>query len=167
VNGRFYIGVHKQEGVEFDGYLGSGVALQRAVKKYGVDSFLRETLYSYDILEEAYEKEKELVNSDFVKEKKNYNLSSGGRGLAGNKLTNEESRKKMSLAQQNRSKETRKKMGLVHKGKCPWNKGITHSDETRTKISLSRKGKTHSDETKKKISLPVKEEKYQKKLERK
>jgi hypothetical protein len=35
VNERFYIGVHKQEGIEFDGYLGSGKALQNAINKYG------------------------------------------------------------------------------------------------------------------------------------
>lgn len=86
--GKLYIGVHKTEDPDiFDGYLGSGVYVnqsstymfpktpfQYAVKKYGVNAFKRSTLYVYDTAEEAFKKEKELLNKDFVKLSYNYNL---------------------------------------------------------------------------------------------
>jgi len=43
VNNKFYIGYHYQE-VDpfiFDGYLGSGVKLLKAINKYGADKFSR------------------------------------------------------------------------------------------------------------------------------
>ena len=51
--------------------------------------------------------------------------------------------------------------GIYKRIKLPWNKGLTHTEETKKKISLAHKGmthggmtgKTHTEETKKKISL--------------
>ena len=43
-NGNFYIGVHKQYCEGFDGYLGSGTGLKRAIKKYGKENFKYEKL---------------------------------------------------------------------------------------------------------------------------
>ena len=89
-NGKIYIGVHKTENPEiFDGYLGNGIyigyklkhpetAFQYAVKKYGYSSFVRNILYIYDTQEEAYNKEAEIVNLDFVKRRDNYNTAIGG-----------------------------------------------------------------------------------------
>ena len=83
INGinRIYIGVHKtQDPAIFDGYIGCGVyiqqpstykypksAFQYAVKKYGIKSFKREILFIYDNMEDAYKKEAEIVNTDFIK----------------------------------------------------------------------------------------------------
>lgn len=79
INGKLYIGVHKTLNPDvFDGYIGNGVKIgyslqnpktvyQHALKKYGYDNFIRTTLFIYDTLEEAYIKEGELVNSEFVK----------------------------------------------------------------------------------------------------
>lgn len=44
VNGRIYIGQHWCDTDEFDGYLGSGVSLTNAIKRYGRNNFKRETL---------------------------------------------------------------------------------------------------------------------------
>lgn len=44
VNGKIYIGQHRCDTDEFDGYLGSGVSLLNAVKRYGRRNFKRETL---------------------------------------------------------------------------------------------------------------------------
>ena len=41
LNGRFYLGMHSTEDLD-DGYLGSGVAIQRAVRKYGKENFSKE-----------------------------------------------------------------------------------------------------------------------------
>lgn len=89
---RIYIGVHQTENPNiFDGYIGCGVyvnkpssymypktAFQYAVKKYGTDAFVRYILYIYDSRDEAYNKEAEIVNKDFVKLSHVYNISLGG-----------------------------------------------------------------------------------------
>lgn len=51
---------------------------QYAVKKYGVNSFKRQILFVYDIKEEAYKKEAELVTLDFIKQDHVYNACLGG-----------------------------------------------------------------------------------------
>ena len=92
VNKKIYIGVHKTENPDkFDGYLGCSVratqpstymnpktAFQYAVKKYGTDKFSRSILYVYDTAEEAFNKEKELVTTEFIKLDTNYNMIEGG-----------------------------------------------------------------------------------------
>src|SRR3990167_2537894 len=59
VNGKHYIGSHK--GTHNDSYLGSGVALKAAIKKYGVENFKREVLFEADSAAEMYAKEAELI----------------------------------------------------------------------------------------------------------
>lgn len=94
INGinRIYIGVHQTKDPEiFDGYIGCGcythqpstymypkTAFQYAVKKYGPESFKRETLFIYDTIEEAFKKESEIVDSTFLKQPHVYNMTLGG-----------------------------------------------------------------------------------------
>lgn len=92
-NNRIYVGVHKTNDPEiFDGYLGCGVHVnqpstymypktpfQCAVKKYGTDAFKRITLYEFDSEEEAYKKEAEIVDLNFLKLNYTYNASLGGK----------------------------------------------------------------------------------------
>jgi len=92
VNNKTYIGVHQTEDPnKFDGYIGCGVkitmpstymnpktAFQAAVKKYGIKNFKRITLYVFDKAEDAYNKEKEIVDETFIKQDSNYNLILGG-----------------------------------------------------------------------------------------
>ena len=79
LNGKFYVGVHKTKKLQ-DSYFGSGIAIKNAIKKYGKQNFIKEILFIYDNEEEAYEKEKEIVNEDFVKRKDTYNKTLGGVG---------------------------------------------------------------------------------------
>jgi hypothetical protein len=79
-NNKIYIGIHKQEGFEFDGYFGSGILLNTSIKKYGQQNFVRETLFIYDDLILARNKEREIVTEAFCKMNNNYNLSVGGTG---------------------------------------------------------------------------------------
>lgn len=94
INGinRIYVGVHQTENPEiFDGYIGCGVyvnkpssyrnphtVFQYAVKKYGTDAFIRTTLFVFDNKHDAYEKEKEIVNKDFISQSHVYNMIVGG-----------------------------------------------------------------------------------------
>jgi hypothetical protein len=80
ITGKFYIGVHKSE-KEFDEkYYGSGIYLQRAIKKYGIENFKTEVLSYCDSEEEMYNLEKEVVNDVFIKSPHNYNMKIGGKG---------------------------------------------------------------------------------------
>lgn len=92
VNNKVFIGVHGTENPEgFDGHLGCGIKttmsstfmkprtpLQYAVKKYGVKNFRRITLYVYDNVEDAYKKEREIVDENFIQQESNYNYVLGG-----------------------------------------------------------------------------------------
>ena len=62
INGKYYIGVHK--GTKYDGYLGSGKLIKKAISKYGVENFNKEILFEFNTKDEAYSKEKELVVSE-------------------------------------------------------------------------------------------------------
>lgn len=94
INGinRIYIGVHQTEnpGI-FDGYIGCGVYVnqpstymypktpfQYAVKKYGTNSFKRGILFIFESKKEAYDKEKEIVDINFLKQPHVYNACLGG-----------------------------------------------------------------------------------------
>jgi hypothetical protein len=77
VNGKIYIGAHKTENIN-DGYMGSGVAVKKAIKKYGKDSFEKRILLECSSEESMYEKEAELVTEDFIRKPEVYNNSIGG-----------------------------------------------------------------------------------------
>ena len=91
VNGKIYIGKHITEDPN-DRYLGSGHLFYKAVRKYGVKNFKKEVLFIFDNEEEMLDKERELVNEEFIKDDSNYNLIVGGTGsysqLHGNNGTN-------------------------------------------------------------------------------
>jgi hypothetical protein len=78
VNNKIYVGLHKSDDIENDLYMGSGTAFSKAFKKYGRDNFKREILYSINTLEEASKLESLIVNEDFVRDRNNYNLKTGG-----------------------------------------------------------------------------------------
>lgn len=97
VNKKIYIGVHKTNPEKFDGYIGCGVIVtqpntyknssthfQYAVNKYGVDNFIRFTLYEFDSEEEAYKMEEQLVTEEFVKRENTYNMMIGGKVWSNN-----------------------------------------------------------------------------------
>jgi hypothetical protein len=75
INGKYYHGKHQTEILD-DGYLGSGRLLQRAIKKYGSENFVKEILFIYDNEQEMNDKEKELVEIG----NHTYNLCEGGKG---------------------------------------------------------------------------------------
>lgn len=80
INGKIYIGKHKSDTLEFDGYYGSGKLLYRSILKYGSENFKREILYVFDNENECFEKEREIVNSYFCERQDTYNISIGGSG---------------------------------------------------------------------------------------
>jgi len=77
--GKIYIGVHKQDDLEDDGYRGSNKHIKN-IKNIDPKRLKREVLFSYDTEKEAYKKEKEIVNDDFISRNDTFNITSGGFG---------------------------------------------------------------------------------------
>ncbi len=80
INEKIYVGVHKSKDIENDPYLGSGYILVKSIKHHGKDNFKREILFDFTTVEEAFAKEKEIVNEDFVARRDTYNTALGGHG---------------------------------------------------------------------------------------
>lgn len=121
INGKIYIGVHQTDDID-DEYMGSGKVLKQAIEKYGIESFSKTIIHYFETYEEALDKEKEIVNEDFLQREDVYNLRLGGSGGWDWIIKNN-----------------------LHKtatGKIPWNKGkpgISPSEETKRKTSETLK----------------------------
>ena len=79
INGKIYVGVHSTSDLT-DGYLGSGKLFNRALAKYGEESFQCTVLKFFNTVEEAFAHEKEIVNESFLKRDDVYNIKLGGHG---------------------------------------------------------------------------------------
>lgn len=147
INQKYYIGKHSSEDPN-DGYLGSGKALQQAIKKYGIDKFNKEVLFLFDNEIDAYNKETDILEElDGVKDPLCYNLCYGGVGFWKGSTHSEETRQKISEGNRGkkRSEEAKAKYSAAKIG-------TTHSEETKKKLSDINIGKKSSEQTKKKIS---------------
>lgn len=167
INSKYYIGVRKQNVNKTDNYMGSGVAINNAYKKYGKENFTKEIIQYFDTHDELYEKEKQLVTPDLVNDPLCYNIALGGRGNIGFKHT-KEAKEKIRLSSIGRNtdkvytKETILKMSESHIGlkasnetkKKMSNARLGHKCSAKTLINMSnaRKGRTFSDEAKHKMS---------------
>lgn len=135
VNNKIYIGKHQTENIN-DNYLGSGVALEKAIKKYGRAKFIKEILFVFDNEIEMNEKEKELVTEQFIATNKTYNMGVGGEGGS-------------HFKGKTHSEETRKKLANL-------SRGVVFSEERKYKISQANKNRVISDETKNKLAEKAK-----------
>lgn len=91
-NNKIYVGVHSTENPnKFDGYIGNGINIYHpstnahptcpfhyAVKKYGFNSFIRNTIKIFDTREDALNLEKEIVDENFILRDDTYNIELGG-----------------------------------------------------------------------------------------
>lgn len=79
LNNKIYVGVHKTLDIN-DNYMGSSRSLRFDINKHGIEHFKKEILHLLDSDEEMYNKEREIVNEDFVKLDNTYNKILGGTG---------------------------------------------------------------------------------------
>lgn len=168
-NGKYYIGQHKTEN-PLDDYMGSGLLIEKAIKKYSIDNFIKTILYDFDSFEKMNDKEKEMVqlSNCYPIDPMSYNLKAGGYGgqlsgefnpLFGRKFS-EEHKQHLSDALKNRklTEQHKKHLSEVRKGQeSTWNR--LSEDEQKIcsqKISNALKKVKHSKEWNNKISLSLK-----------
>lgn len=139
VNGKTYIGQHcPKENESFDRYFGSGILIQKAIKKYGKENFKKEVLYSnIQYRDTADSVEKFAIAKERALGKAEYNIADGGNSSKGFHFTDEQ-KKLMSIRHKGR------KLSDEHKKHISeGNKGHKVSEETRKKISEKNKGNQH------------------------
>lgn len=80
INGKYYIGKHTQYGNpwKFDGYLGSGSYLIKAISKHGKQNFVRETILVSNDVDFIYSVENLVVNELRITDPLCYNMIEGG-----------------------------------------------------------------------------------------
>ncbi len=137
-NGKYYLGKHQTSNLN-DNYLGSGIALVSAIKKYGRESFIKEILFVFDTEEEMNRKERELITESIAKSKNTYNKGIGGEGGP-------------HFKGKSHSEKMRKDLSEKIK-----NAGSRLTDEGRMRIIESNKKRKITAETKKKLSDKAKE----------
>jgi hypothetical protein len=77
INGKYYIG---KDSKNYLNYLGSGIAIKKAIKKYGKENFTKEILCFCKSLEELADKEKEYITTEIINDPSSYNMILGGIG---------------------------------------------------------------------------------------
>jgi len=140
VNNKIYIGQTTRSDKK---YIGSGLMIKRAIKKYGKNAFITETLDSAMNQKELDAKEICWID----KKQPEYNLQKGGRGGKHSDAT----RLKMSESH------TGKNLSKIHKDNISkGNVGKVCSEESKRKIGSANKikltGRKLSEETKKKMA---------------
>jgi len=161
INGKKYVGSHSTNDLINDKYLGSGLCLLKAIKKYGKENFTRDVLNRTLTQKGAFHNEGFLIAMYMTLDPSGYNLSPKG-GLGINGCHSEETKIKMSEAHKGQahkkgedspsygkkhSEETKKKMSDTRKGK----KRKPFSKEWKQNMSNACKGRKHSEKTKQKI----------------
>lgn len=153
VNHKTYIGQHKKDYFD-EKYLGSGVLIKQAVRKYGRFNFSLTLLKTCFSKEELNNEEQRIIKLERERGHAEYNISDGGVGTKGVRLVDnpkygiyhtEERRKRLAELASKRKGENSplygRKMTPEHIAKTR-RTGSTQSAETRKKISETGKKKT-------------------------
>ena len=173
INDKIYIGVHSTN-ILNDGYLGSGKLIHRAFEKYGIENFTREIIEFFGNVEDAYEKESEIVTKDFLNRIDVYNLTVGGYGgfhhinnpdmkqhyvqLTKDKISKKSPEELMNINDKKRRFGSENGMyGVSRSGKNAPMYGKNHTQEAKYRMGLCNIGRTWSNETREKIMKSRKE----------
>jgi len=179
INNKQYIGDHTTKNIN-DSYLGSGLLIKKAIKKYGKENFQKEILKICKTKKEAFDKQKKYIKEYNTLIPNGYNISpKGGHNVKG--CFSDESKKKISdslkktyknnpeLAENIRRKITGRKLSeeikKSLKGRKSHRKGLLLKEEYGDKSEEIRKKlkKPKSKEHRKKLSeakkgIPMSEE---------
>lgn len=131
-NGKLYIGISVNQKNK-QNYLGSGIALKDAIKKYGKKNFKKTILVdNVNSMEELNSLEKEYIKKYDCFCPIGYNIDLGGKG---NGNHSESTKNKISKTKKGNYSEKQRIANIDS------HKGLKLSSETKLKISLSMKGK--------------------------
>lgn len=137
---------------------GSDHKFHRAIRKYGVENFtVEEVMWVEANNKKKLKKKLDFLEIHFIQKfdtyRNGYNSTYGGEGALGT-IRSKETRKRLSLIHKGKklSEEHRRKLSLALKGNQN-SLGHKPSEETRKKLSISSSFRRHTSETKKKISL--------------
>jgi len=127
VTGRSYVGYHSTKNIK-DKYLGSGIMINRSIKKHKRKNFVREIL---EVCTEENWKERESfwINEKNTKYPNGYNLTDGGEGRVG-VIVSEHTKQQMSKTRQERELAKGENNGMF---------GHNHSKESCKKMGKTRK----------------------------
>lgn len=145
-NGKYYIGKDEKDNPN---YLGSGLLLNRAINKYGIENFEKIILERCKTKEELNEREVFWID-ELSATTVGYNIALGGAG--GDTYTNNPNLsdiKKKFVGSNNHffgkkhTEESKIKMSEIQKGRKAWNKGKkgVYSEEHLANLSNTMKGK--------------------------
>lgn len=154
VNGKYYVGWcstsiearMKSHITDARNELKTRTIFHRAIMKYGIDKFLKEVLGFVESAEEAKFLERLWIL--FLKSydhRVGYNMTYGGDG--GDTSLDPDAKRRMSPLGRKHTEETKRKIGLIHKGKSSSLKGkksarvdFHHTEETKQRLSFSHIG---------------------------
>ena len=139
INNKIYIGYHMTKDLN-DDYLGSGKTLKQSIAKNGREYFIKEILYVFPSREEALQKEREIVNEEFVKREDTYNMKVGGEGGWDHTYSDPEIAEKRREGNRRAIVEGRNigwKLSAEQRSTCGF-KGKTHTKEARKKIGEAK-----------------------------
>jgi group I intron endonuclease len=155
ITGKQYVGDHSTNNIN-DNYLGSGILILKAIKKYGKKNFSKEILKICESKEEAFEYQEKYINKFNTLQPRGYNISPKG-GHNVKDCFSEETKIKIGFSSRGRkwSDESRRNMGKRVSGEdnpmfgkgykiSGKNNGIYggHSEEAKEKMRKP-KSKTH------------------------
>jgi group I intron endonuclease len=164
ISGKQYVGDHILIN-EDDGYLGSGILINKAINKYGKLNFAREILEKFETKEEAFNAQERYIQQYNTLTPNGYNISpKGGLGVVGchSSKTKQQISDTCSISLKGRimSESHRKKLSdsakIHNKGENNPMFGKKQSEESNNKNRQSNLGKSHkkytlSEETKEKM----------------
>lgn len=160
INNKIYVGKHFQyETSAFDGYLGGGVWIKRVIKKYGKENFIRETI-EYCPSDNINEREMYWISElSATNPLIGYNITNGGEGANGYKITQEDKIKMSKAHKGNKlTQDHRNKISESLKGEKSYMYGTKHSEDRKRKMSISKQNMTQQ------TKLKMREAKLGKKL---
>lgn len=128
------MGIHSTNNID-DNYLGSGVILLRAIKKYGKEEFTRTIVKQFNNRKEASDYEKIHVTEEVANSPDFYNIKSGGDNECVHSRSVIEKVSKLRKGSK-RTKEQRKRMSIAKLGRTKYN------DPVMKKMSETKTGRT-------------------------
>ena len=150
ITNKFYVGMHSTDNLE-DGYIGSGKLLRLSVNKHGKENHVTEILETLPDRSSLKEREKHIVNEEFIKDKMCMNLMVGG---TGGFISKEHYARRSSAGGKASAivlKELRKNPEWFENYGEALSKGLVKAIKEGRFSPPDRTGKSHSVETKRKI----------------